>query len=876
MRKTFSIPILLKESAGHSREKDPVRIGVPFCRGDIYDCNEVELYNHEGDVVSLQGHALAHWPDRSIKWMLIDFFGKVSAHSETSYFIKPSAETNSVKSGLQSGELRIKEDEIKFTVDTSVAIYCVPKKIFAPFSLVEIDGTNVLSDKGCRTYLIDSKEEVFVPRISTFSVEESGPLRCTLCATGQFAGKSGKAFASFSGRLTFWHGLSICSCEFEIHNPNAALHPGGLWDLGDRGSLFFQELSLVLYLSQLPKSAEWTTEPFSKVRRSSKSDILLYQDSSGGENWNSPNHIDYEGKSTVTLRGFRITTFGQNSDDAQEEASKRTTPYLRANLESSWVAGTVRDFWQNFPKALGVDGDKLRIGIFPSECSKPFELQGGEKKRHFLLLDFGKSGDETIIPHFQSPLSASVAPEWIEKTGAVPFFIPEHSDVNSEYLNYVQNVIAGPNSFFKRREIIDEYGWRNFGDLYADHEAVGQSDPSVFISHYNNQYDFIYGAAIHFMRSGDHRWYDLMVQCARHVIDIDIYHTDQDKAGYNHGLFWHTDHYKNAFTSTHRGYSRKNLTPHFHNSYGGGPSNEHNYTSGLLYYYYLTGDVEARDAVLELADWVISMDDGRRTLFGLFDEGPTGLASQTAQSDYHGPGRGAGNSVNALMDAYVLTNNRRYLEKAEELIRRCIHPDDDINGLNLDDPEHRWSYLVFLQTLGKYLDLKVELGETDYYYYYARDSLLHYADWMLDNEVPYKEVLHKVDIPTETWPAHDIRKCHIFHLARKYGQPGKRKEYHDRACFFFKRCMEDLLSFKTAYLTRPLVILTVVGFVHGYFLKYNDEHVEYKDHNYSFGEPREFVPQRLRFKSAFKRKFDECSKLAKRIIMAQLHRHPRN
>ena len=99
-------------------------------------------------------------------------------------------------------------------------------------------------------------------------------------------------------------------------------------------------------------------------------------------------------------------------------------------------------------------------------------------------------------------------------------------------------------------------------------------------------------------------------------------------------------------------------------NYGGGPCNEHNYTSGLLHYYYLTGDPEARDAVLELAQWVISMDDGSQTLFGLIDDGPTGLASSTAGPDYHGPGRGAGNSINALMDAYRLTGSRNYSQQS--------------------------------------------------------------------------------------------------------------------------------------------------------------------------------------------------------------------
>ena len=56
----------------------------------------------------------------------------------------------------------------------------------------------------------------------------------------------------------------------------------------------------------------------------------------------------------------------------------------------------------------------------------------------------------------------------------------------------------------------------------------------------------------------DPRWRVLMDDLARHVADIDIYHTVEDKAAYNGGLFWHTCHYVDAGTSTHRSYPRAN------------------------------------------------------------------------------------------------------------------------------------------------------------------------------------------------------------------------------------------------------------------------------------------------------------------------------
>jgi hypothetical protein len=431
----------------------------------------------------------------------------------------------------------------------------------------------------------------------------------------------------------------------------------------------------------------------------------------------------------------------------------------------------------------------------------------------------------------------------------------------------VHQIVEGPHAFVAKREIIDEYGWRNFGELYADHEAVHHEGPRPFVSHYNNQYDFIYGAFLQFQRSGDARWRQLMTQAARHLIDIDIYHTQDDKAAFNGGLFWHTDHYLPAATCTHRTYSRSNGA----SDYGGGPSNEHNYTSGLLHYYYLTGDVEAALAVRELADWVLGLDDGTRTLFGLIDGGPTGGASRTLEASFHRPGRGAGNSINALLDAYELSRERTYLTKAEELIQRCIHPSDDIARLNLDDPEHRWSYLVFLQVLCKYLAKKKETGETDYGFHYARESLLRYAEWMADNEVPYQDVLHKVELPTETWPAHDVRKSHVLHVAAEYSARAQRTRLHERASFFFDRCLTDLLAFETAYVTRPLVILCVFGSIDDYFCRHANVEFENPLHNHAFGSPAAFVPQRARLRASMTTKQRVLASELGRVVKDVLH-----
>ena len=206
------------------------------------------------------------------------------------------------------------------------------------------------------------------------------------------------------------------------------------------------------------------------------------------------------------------------------------------------------------------------------------------------------------------PLIPHASTEWYCQAGVFPYLIPESKIPKQfpfkEAYEIMQNAVNGESTFFDRREIIDEYGWRNFGDLYADHENELYQGEKPVISHYNNQYDLINSFLKEFVRTGEENWFQLAEELARHVIDIDIYHTEKDRREYNKGLFWHTDHYTDAATSTHRSYSEKTKILKELRDYGGGPSYAHVYSRGLLNHYYMTGDPERRNPFLIwLASW---------------------------------------------------------------------------------------------------------------------------------------------------------------------------------------------------------------------------------------------------------------------------------
>jgi hypothetical protein len=742
---------------------EPMTIGVPFPQGLVGDVERIGL-ERDGDAVPVQAQATELWPDGSVRWALVDFqvTGNVLDHEQYRLLTDGAARVR------PASPVAITRAGGRMVVDTGTARFEVGPGVSFPFTAVTVGGVAALDPSATSLRVTNLRGRAQQARIIRVEVEDLGDLRSSV-RLDAIVGPRRSPTLEIIARVHFFAGSSATRVAITCRNPRRASHAGGFWELGDRGSVHMEDVSLHLSPPAPATGIELARDSAARFEPIGGS-FELYQDSSGGA---------------------------------------RATPAVTLAHASGRLSMAVEHFWQNFPKAMEADAGGVTLRLWPRQCAGHHELQGGEQKTHVLVLAFGADpiARDALFWGRASSIAA-LPPRWYADAGAIRYVRPADEDRDRRYRQLVDLAIEGDDTFDRKRDRIDEYGWRNFGDLYADHENAFAKEPGPIVSHYNNQYDAVAGLAVQFMRTGDTRWWRLMAELATHVTDIDIYHTDRDKAAYNHGLFWHTCHYVPAGRSTHRSY------PRHPGVCGGGPANEHNYAAGLRLHWLLTGDRLSREAAIGLARWVIAMDDGRRTILRWLAPSATGLASATYSPDFHGPGRGAGHSVLALLDGYRLTGERTFLAKAEELIRRCVHPADDIAALDLLDAERRWSYTVFLQALGKYLDDKAEFGELDAAYAYGRAALLHYARWMAEREYPYLDTPERLEFPTETWAAQDMRKCEVFALAAQHTSGAERERFIARAGFFFDYSVSALLATESRSLTRPLVLLLSNGFRH--------------------------------------------------------------
>ena len=796
MTKTYQVK--LKEDTGLKRENNYLQFGMPLPAGEFFNHRELQLNAEDGSILPSAFSVTALWPDNSIKWCLLETLVSMEVHQELALSISSKNQSNDHQTDTEDF---ISETDTEILIHTRSCQFKLSKQRFNFLDKVA-KGNDTLIERG-EFIFSSSNDERLDAKVNSFQYRSiscnTSPIPAQLEINGTIYTENQELIANFQAIFRFYIASDSVKISFTIHNPKPARHESGLWDLGDKNSLYFNNLSLGLKIegNLTTQSKIEHDQPWSTLE---SSPFTIYQESSGGIHWNSPVHKNRFNLIPLTQNGYQCL-----SGSKVLLAGQRATPILKINNGKGNISVYVEKFWQNFPKAMAVSDNEIQIGLFPQQFKDGFELQPGEKKTHHLYLSF--SDDEIQMDTLISPLQINLNPAWIEHCKVFPHFQCRQGE--DAILDLIGKGLSDENNFYNKREAIDEYGWRNFGELYADHETDGYTGKELFISHYNNQYDPVYGFLRQFALTGDQRWFDLADDLARHVVDIDIYHTDYDKDEYNHGLFWHTDHYLDAETSSHRSYSKyQKSNAYADHAGGGGPGGQHCYTSGLLYHYLLTGNQSSRAALFHLTDWITKVYDGTGSVLDVFlaikNRGRIDLKSITTGK--YPLDRGTGNYMNALLDTFTLTQNLSTLKQVENIIQNTVHPLDDMSGRNLDKVETTWFYTVFLQSLCRYLAIKEERSELDDSFYYARDSLLHYADWMAIHEYPYLEKPQILEFPNHTWTAQDLRKVNILRLAAHYSAQ-EAPHFLDKAAEIYNYIVETLSNEKTTTYTRILALL---------------------------------------------------------------------
>ena len=808
------------EQRFQSAQQQCCEMSVPLPQSLVFSPEQLSLVVSKDDddttkTIDAICHIIDYWPDNSIKWIKLTYqychqprlyLNINEVQTDTS-----DAATNTLIDATDISDVINVTDNYSYKGGANTLTLSVANN---RLEILDDNNQAILSLDANDLKLTDSKGQPVTANFSQATVTQQPNLitpngsAVTLVIDGVFS----ETLVQFQLIVDWLVPFDLIKCQLQIHNSNRAMHQGGKWDLGDEGSFNFKALSIDLHTAKKSSKEHNTLIDVQNNQSYIGENIVCEQFSSGGINWQSPVHVNHNNTLDINKNGYSLNIELQDAlhKDPKEITGLRCQPVL--SLKNN-LSITLNKFWQNFPKSLTVKDNIVSLGLFPA-THYLYELQGGEKKTHSFWMSLDSSNNDLTTS--QNINRGTVAWDWISQCHLYPFIEKEKTKENAKEnaaLGSLQDItdlgIENTSGFIAKREKVDEYGWRHFGELYADHETAGYKGEDIFVSHYNNQYDPIYGFLRQYLTTGNTKWFELADDLATHVKDIDIYHTSLDKNEYNGGLFWHTDHYLQAFTSSHRSYSKHQASNVYQDhAGGGGPGGQHCYTTGLYLHYCLTGNQSSKDAVLTLSNWITHVYEGSNTCIELLlaFKNRHVAGNKNHFTEQYPLDRGIANYVNALLDSFELTQQPDYLTQVQNILTNTIHPNEDLTLRGLQDVEGTWFYTVLLQALCRYLQVKESRQEFDQHFYYCRDCLLNFADWMLIHEYPYLEKPDILEYPNDTWTAQDLRKAHVL-AAANYYSPNKKNQYLTKAQFFQQYVADKLNLADTKTYTRILVLV---------------------------------------------------------------------
>ena len=632
---TVRVPLVVQEPTGLARTDWPITSGIPFAKGALAASEPARLTEADGNKpLPLQTRVTCRWPDGSVKWLLIDSRLSLTAGQTKKLYLESgggavgapespggilSASKNSEGVTVSTGPLRatLKQNvnlpgPVRFDLNNDGKCADDEQIATSPWKLIleRPDGHRYSSD--------------VLP--ANIEIEETGALRTVVRIEGQLADTDRNPWCRYLVRLHFYAGQSCVRAfvTLTVDDPNQVMVDIGSFKL----------------VVPTDGAAEGT---LTFGGQASKTGAVHQMAGADGE------HRLFQ----VDDRTYRV--------DGQE-AGKRAAGWSWWSGSRSGVGAGVRDFWQQWPKAISAGKEGLTLELIPpfeaglydnetptNESKWTYALRGGKTrikvgvaKTHEVWIWYGKADQtaeqaESSFRQGFNPLIATCEPGYICATKALGDFPPADPADPDRFTGYDRLVALEFEKHLVDRENTREYGLLNWGDWWGERGYNWG----------NLEYDMARGLITQYARTGNRAYYLRAEEAARHHIDIDVVHAvnPQLKNPWGSppvvGNEWvhatgHTGGYfaDGAFkleSPYTRGYSL-NLG--------------HIWDRGDLDYYFLSGDERAREVALQVAETL------RRDAAPHFKIG-------THMRDIGWP-------MLALMAAYRATGETKYLDAVRQ------------------------------------------------------------------------------------------------------------------------------------------------------------------------------------------------------------------
>lgn len=570
-----AVPLGVEEPSGVARKAWPVTAGVPLPQGALSDPQAVNLVGPDGRPLPVQAEPLAHWPDGSIRWLLVDFQVDLAAKEKKRFHLHLD-HAKEVANVEQPVVVRQRTGRVQF-VTGPMQLEIVANSVRLPGDVWldrNADGQfepseRITTSDGAGVVLTDDQGRQFSTAgqgpPAEITVEQAGPLRACVRIAGEHRSPEGRRFR-YVARVHAFRGQPFVRVFYTLIN-----------DYPDALMASLRSAELVVCGARADGSCVANGQSLPEAK-------LLQVDE---------NHYRLDGK----------------------PAGARAPGWAAIAGPQGTLAVGVREFWQNWPKGFTCRPGEIRLGICPplepglydgksleDENKLYYYLRGsqytfkiGAARTHELWATFAPDvrPNRELAAFFaaaEEPILAVADPAWTSASRVLGDVPPADPKKYAGYDTWLERSIAISHGERDKRR---EYGMLNYGDWYGERG----------VNWGNLEYDLAHGLLIQYLRTGDRRFFLRAEQAARHHVDVDVIHATNAHlknpwgAAPQVGEIWlHCLNHTGGYFE----YPRLPVERTYH--MGHSTNFGHVWISGDLEYYYLTGDRWVREVALEAAD----------------------------------------------------------------------------------------------------------------------------------------------------------------------------------------------------------------------------------------------------------------------------------
>ena len=227
----INVPLTVQETlypgsaSGITRTADPVTVGIPLPDDATTGATDVTQLTVTGANVG-QFRVLGRWPSGRIKWVLVDTQASLTGGTQSTALALATG-----GSGNFGGSNLATDNGATISVNTGTGAFTIKKANFNGIDSVVVGGTTVVASGTSQGFVVTGPapgQTTCGTCTTTYSsandasstavVEENGPAKAVIRASGSHKDASGNSYMNFTVRLYFYKGKNAVKVTSSLRN----------------------------------------------------------------------------------------------------------------------------------------------------------------------------------------------------------------------------------------------------------------------------------------------------------------------------------------------------------------------------------------------------------------------------------------------------------------------------------------------------------------------------------------------------------------------------------------------------------------------------------------------------------------------------------